>query len=123
MKVFGDIDPSTIPPPPTDLYKFDHPGMVQMRNTEKAFRSKAEWYARNNPDLYNSIMNILDGARYYADNLPKPLDVRSVEYWIERMEAIRALLLNENCDPNIRHWFTEHGFLLNAGISETNTII
>jgi hypothetical protein len=125
MKVFGDIDPSTIPPPPTDFYKFDHPGMVQLRNTEQAFRCKADNYSRNNPDLYNSIMNILNGARYYADNLPKPLDVRSLEYWVERMEAIRALLLNENCDPVIRDWFVAHDFLLDAAIPrmENNDLV
>jgi hypothetical protein len=125
MKVFGNIDPSTIPPPPTDFYKFDHPGMVRLRNTEQAFRFKADNYSRNNPDLYNSIMNILNSARYYVDNLPKPLDVRSLEYWVERMEAIRALLSNENCDPVIRDWFVAHGFLLKAAIPrmENNDLV
>ena len=123
MKVFGDINPSSLPPLPEDFYIYDHPGMVQLRNTEKAFRSKAENYSRNNPDLYEAIMNILNAARYYVDHLENVPHVKSVEYWVERMEAIRALLLNENCDPEIRDWFVAHDFLLDAGIPDIKTII
>lgn len=112
--VSDSINLSSIPPLPEDLYMYDHPAMVSLRTFEQGFGIKIERYSKNNPEMYNSVKAILDGAKYYVDNQEKVFHVKSVDYWVERLEAIKALLLNENCDPIAKDWFIGNGFVLDG---------